>query len=137
MSVRITTSAVATIQEFLWAFMIVATALVVIRTLIVVWLAYRFRSTGRSDFAEPISVVMAAYNEAKVITETLRAILESDYKGEIQLVVVNYGSRDDTAREIERVARRDPRVRVLEQENRGKARALQRALAAATHEIVI
>src|SRR5205814_3629735 len=42
-----------TIQEFLWAFMIVATALVVIRTLIVVWLAYRFRSTARQDFAEP------------------------------------------------------------------------------------
>ena len=31
------------IEEFLWAFMIVATALVVVRTLIVIWLAYRFR----------------------------------------------------------------------------------------------
>src|SRR5207253_4604255 len=31
------------IEEFLWAFMIVATALVVVRTLTVIWLAYRFR----------------------------------------------------------------------------------------------
>src|SRR5262249_50350783 len=35
------------IEEFLWAFMIVATALVVMRTLTVVWLAYRFRRTPR------------------------------------------------------------------------------------------
>src|SRR5207244_694146 len=61
-----------TIQEFLWAFMIVATALVVIRTLIVVWLAYRFRSGRREEFAEAISVVVAAYNEVEVIAETLR-----------------------------------------------------------------
>src|SRR5260370_11202808 len=31
------------LEEFLWAFMIVATALVVARTLVVIWLAYRFR----------------------------------------------------------------------------------------------
>ena len=54
------------IEEFLWAFMIVATALVVVRTLIVVWLAYRFRRRPRADFAEPVSVVIAAYNEGKV-----------------------------------------------------------------------
>ena len=31
------------LEQFLWAFMIVATALVVARTLVVIWLAYRFR----------------------------------------------------------------------------------------------
>src|SRR6058998_1502696 len=55
------------IEEFLWAFMIVATALVVIRTLVVIWLAYRFRRGPTAAFAEPISVVMAAYSEGKVI----------------------------------------------------------------------
>src|SRR6184192_3628509 len=44
------------LEEFLWAFMIVATALVVVRTLIVIWLAYRFRRGPKTDFAEPISV---------------------------------------------------------------------------------
>src|SRR5437667_8148122 len=71
------------IEEFLWAFMIVATALVVVRTLIVIWLAYRFQRGPKADFAEPISVVMAAYNEEKVIAETLRTLLATDYKGEI------------------------------------------------------
>src|SRR5216110_2359169 len=125
------------IEEFLWAFMIVATALVVVRTLIVIWLAYRFRRGPKADFAEPISVVMAAYNEEKVIAETLRTLLATDYKGEIEVVVVDDGSRDQTAAEVERVASTEARVRLLQQENHGKACALQRGLATARNGIVI
>ncbi len=125
------------LEEFLWAFMIVATALVVIRTLIVIWLAYRFRRSPRSDFAGPISIVIAAYNEGKVIADTLRSLLATDYKGEIEIIVVDDGSRDETAAEVERVAHLDSRIRLLRQENRGKACALQRALSAVRSEIVV
>jgi peptidoglycan-N-acetylglucosamine deacetylase len=125
------------IEEFLWAFMIVATALVVARTLVVIWLAYRFRRGPKADFTEPISVVMAAYNEGKVIAETLRVLLATDYKGEIEIIVVDDGSRDETAAEVERVAHVDPRVRLMQQENLGKAHALQRGLAAVRHGIVV
>jgi cellulose synthase/poly-beta-1,6-N-acetylglucosamine synthase-like glycosyltransferase/peptidoglycan/xylan/chitin deacetylase (PgdA/CDA1 family)/spore germination protein YaaH len=125
------------IEEFLWAFMIVATALVVGRTLLVIWLAYRFRQIPKSDFSAPVSVIMAAYNEGKVIAGTLQSLLRTDYKSEVEIIVVDDGSRDDTAAEVERIANADPRVRLLHQENRGKARALQRALAAVRHEIVV
>jgi cellulose synthase/poly-beta-1,6-N-acetylglucosamine synthase-like glycosyltransferase/peptidoglycan/xylan/chitin deacetylase (PgdA/CDA1 family)/spore germination protein YaaH len=125
------------IEQFLWAFMIVATALLVVRTLIVIWLAYRFRRGPKTDFAEPISVVMAAYNEEKVIAETLRTLLATDYKGEIEVVVVDDGSQDRTAAEVERVAASEPRIRLLRQENHGKARALRRGLAAARNSIVV
>ena len=125
------------IEEFLWAFMIVATALVVVRTLIVIWLAARFRRPPRTNFAEPISVVIAAYNEEKLIAETLRTLLATDYTGEIEVVVIDDGSTDQTAAEIERVARNESRIRIFQQENRGKARALQRGLAAAHNAIVV
>src|SRR5438046_1303783 len=125
------------LEEFLWAFMIVATALVVVRTLVVILLAYRFRRLPSSDFTEPVSVVVAAYNEEKVIAETLRSLLSTDYNGELEIIVVDDGSRDQTAAEVERVADVDPRVRLLRQENRGKARALQRALAAARRGIIV
>jgi peptidoglycan-N-acetylglucosamine deacetylase len=125
------------IEEFLWAFMIVATALVVIRTLIVVWLAYRFRSRPRAEFAAPVSVVIAAYNEGKVIANTLRSLLTTDYKGDVEVIVVDDGSRDETAAEVQRIAAVDPRVRLLQQPNHGKARALQRALAAVRRGIVV
>ena len=125
------------LEEFLWAFMIVATALVVVRTLIVIWLAYRFRRLPKQDFSEPVSIVMAAYNEGKVITGTLQSLLTTDYKGELEVIVVDDGSADATSAEVERVAEIEPRVRLLRQENRGKARALQRALSAVRHSIVV
>jgi cellulose synthase/poly-beta-1,6-N-acetylglucosamine synthase-like glycosyltransferase/peptidoglycan/xylan/chitin deacetylase (PgdA/CDA1 family)/spore germination protein YaaH len=125
------------IEEFLWAFMIVATALVVIRTLIVIWLAYRFQRAPRANFAEPISVVMAAYNEEKVIAQTLRTLLATDYKGDIDVVVIDDGSTDGTAEQVESVACNDPRIRLVEQENHGKARALQRGLAVARNRFIV
>jgi cellulose synthase/poly-beta-1,6-N-acetylglucosamine synthase-like glycosyltransferase len=103
----------------------------------VIILAYRFRRRTRADVREPVSVLIAAFNEAKVIAETLRSLLGSDYAGKLEIVVVDDGSTDDTAAEVERVAKLDPRVRLLQQENRGKAPALQRALGAAHHGIAV
>ena len=125
------------IEEFLWSFLIVATALVVMRTLIVIWLAYRFRRLPKEDFKTPVSIVMAAYNEGKVIAGTLKSLLDTDYSGEFEILVVDDGSLDETSAEVERVAEVDPHVRLLRQENRGKAHALQRALSAVRHEIVV
>src|SRR5207237_5883332 len=84
-----------------------------------------------------ITVVMAAYNEEKVIAETLRTLLATDYKGEIEVVVVDDGSRDQTATEVEHVAQSESRVRLLRQQNHGKARALQRGLAGARYGIIV
>jgi peptidoglycan-N-acetylglucosamine deacetylase len=125
------------IEEFLWAFMIVATALVVVRTLIVIWLAARFRRASRTNFAEPVSVVIAAYNEEKLIAETLRTLFATDYAGEIEVIVVDDGSTDQTAAEIEGIARNESRIRLFQQDNRGKAHALQRGLGAAHNGIVV
>ncbi|PYJ20401.1 MAG: hypothetical protein DME99_10115, partial [Verrucomicrobia bacterium] len=72
---------------------------------------YRFRRGTKADFSEPISVVMAAYNEGKVISETLRALLATHYQGEIEVIVVDDGSHDGTAAEVERFTEREPRVR--------------------------
>ncbi len=125
------------VEEFLWAFMIVATALVLVRTLVVIYLAYRFRSSPPVDLAEPVSVVIAAYNEGKVIHATLQSLLKTDYQGELEVVVIDDGSRDDTAVEVEKVAATDGRVRLIRQQNHGKARALQRGVAAARNELIV
>jgi len=125
------------IEEFLWAFMIVATTLVVVRTLVVIWLASRFRRIRRTDFRGSISVVIAAFNEEKVIAGTLRSVLATDFPGELEVIVVDDGSRDRTAKEVEGIAATDNRVRLLRQENHGKARALQRALTAVRNSVVV
>ncbi|MEO8044752.1 MAG: glycosyltransferase, partial [Spartobacteria bacterium] len=126
-------------EEFLWAFMIVATGLIVLRTLVVIFLAACFRRTGpgAADFAPPISVLIAAYNEEKVIVATLRAVLANDHPGPLEVLVVDDGSNDETAAEVEKIAQADPRVRLVRQRNLGKAVALQHGLGLLAHEFVV
>ncbi|MFZ5776005.1 MAG: polysaccharide deacetylase family protein [Thermodesulfobacteriota bacterium] len=126
------------VQNFLWSFMIVATILVAIRTLVVIWLARRQkRRVVPAGFAPAVSVLLPAYNEEKVIASTLGALLRSDHAGELEILVVDDGSTDQTAQAVTTLAQTDPRVRLLRQANQGKAVALRAALAAASHEIVV
>jgi len=132
-----------TAVEFFWAFMIFATALVAIRTLLVVWLARRHH--GRAPDAPPIpaatampvSVLIAAFNEGKVIASTLKSVMATDYLGELEVVVVDDGSKDDTAAEVERFAVTEPRVKLIRQENTGKSGALRNAIAHSRHGILV
>ena len=129
--------------EFFWAFMIFATVLVVLRTLIVAWLAHRHHAAERkfqvpdSKIQPPLSVIIAAFNEGKVIAKTLRSVLETDYPGEIEVVVVDDGSKDDTAAEVGRAAAGNPRVRLIRQANAGKSHALRHGLANARFDLVV
>ena len=53
--------------------------------------------------------LIAAFNEEKVIAATLRAVLANDYAGKIEVLVVDDGSRDGTAAEVEKIAQTEPR----------------------------
>ena len=129
-------------EELLWAFMIVSTALILIRTIIVLFLALQHKRRNRgktapTEISAPVSVIIAAYNEAKVIRATVSAVLNSDYAGSIELVVVDDGSKDATAQIVEKIAATDSRVLLIKQQNQGKAAALNAALAASSHEFVV
>ena len=131
-----------TLTDFFWAFMLVATALVVLRTLIIAWLAGinkrhdTFPPPASGD-PEPVSVLIAAYNEGKVIRETLRAILATSYEGELEVVVVDDGSQDNTSEIVAAMAAADSRIRLIRQINQGKAAALRTGFDAVRHELVV
>lgn len=127
------------VEEFLWAFMIVTSILTVLRSIILGLLAVRKRKTPPPEeaFTMPLSVVIAAYNEGKVIEGTLSSVLQTDYAGLVEVIVVDDGSTDDTAARAEEIAQREPRLRVIRQANTGKAGALARGVAAATHDILV
>jgi len=129
------------VERVFWSFVVVATLLVVLRSLLIIVLACRHRlrqgQRPTSDFGPPVSVLIAAFNEAKVIGGTIDAVLTTTYPNDIEVVVVDDGSNDDTAAIVAAAAAADPRVRLLRQPNRGKAAALARGLAAVNHEIVV
>jgi len=85
----------------------------------------------------PVSVVIAAYNEEKVIGRTLEAIICSHYHNIREIIVVDDGSSDRTGEIVTAIAACDPRIRLLRQENAGKAAALNRAFARARAPIVV
>ncbi len=130
------------LEEFAWTFLLATTVVLFVRTGLVVLLAllHRRRERGQESapvFQGPVSVVIAAYNEAKVIASTVQSVLDTDYRGSLELIVVDDGSTDDTLAILEDLAASDARIRVLSQPNSGKAAALTRALEAARHEVIV
>jgi len=138
-------TAIHEVTNFFWAFMIVATGLTVLKTLVVSWLAIRSRrgdallaaASASEAYAPPVSVLIAAYNEAKVIRDTLRAVVNTEYAGPMEIIVVDDGSQDETAAIVAAMAEGDSRIRLIRQSNRGKAVALRTGLNAAQCAIVV
>ena len=72
-------------------------------------------------------MVVCTYNAGNYLEPALRSALDQTYSN-IEVLVVDDGSNDGSVESVKR-AIRDPRVRWLHQENRGKPVALNRALA--------
>jgi cellulose synthase/poly-beta-1,6-N-acetylglucosamine synthase-like glycosyltransferase/peptidoglycan/xylan/chitin deacetylase (PgdA/CDA1 family) len=87
------------------------------------------------SFAPAVSILVPAHNEAVGIERSVRSLSGSRYAGELEVIVVDDGSTDETATIVETLAL--PGVRLLRQANAGKAAALNRALAAASHDILV
>jgi cellulose synthase/poly-beta-1,6-N-acetylglucosamine synthase-like glycosyltransferase len=88
-----------------------------------------------ADATPAVTVVIAAYNEAKQIGARLRDVFAQDYPADkLRVILASDGSTDDTVRE----AAVDARVQVLSlPDNRGKAAALNAALAQVHTDIVL
>ncbi|HWR51899.1 MAG TPA: glycosyltransferase family 2 protein [Bryobacteraceae bacterium] len=86
-----------------------------------------------------VSLLIPAYNEARVIARKVRNSLELDYPPEkLEIVVASDGSRDATTRLAEEAALGCERVRVLLfEENRGKLAVLNDVVPGLAGEIVV
>lgn len=103
------------------------------------------RKPRRNEVAEypPLTVLVAAYNEAQGIADTLTSLARQDYPGTLEVLVLNDGSTDDTAAIVRDLLEALPlpanmRFRLLDfRVNRGKAIALNDGLHAAAHELIV
>ena len=123
-----------------WLFF-VAVILGVGRLLFILALAaiQRLRVTPRSSdsYAPPVTVIVPAFNEAKVILRTVTSLLDQVYPGALDIVVVDDGSPDDTFAVARDAFAGNPRVAVFGKSNGGKASALNYGIARAAADIVI
>jgi poly-beta-1,6-N-acetyl-D-glucosamine synthase len=92
----------------------------------------------RSHPTIPVTVLVAACNEADRIQETISYIARQDYPGPIEVLVVDNGSTDGTRALAEAYgAATGQRVRCIDEPRPGKSHALNTGLAAVETELVI
>ena len=129
-------------ESFVLAASLVVLALTLLRTVVLMWLAHRSevkrrraaQQTRPRRVRRAVSVIVPAYNEEDVIEATVRSILASRHR-RVEVIVVDDGSTDRTAELLD--TPEFAKVRVIRQENRGKARALDTGVRAARHSVVV
>ena len=121
---------------FLWAIYLTLGRSLFFGLLAVIQKAKARRAHFDPAFRPPVSVIIAAYNEEKVIVRTVESILRNGYD-DLEIVVVDDGSKDATLDVLWQNFGGEPRVRILTQPNSGKSSALNNAIAHAQHDILI
>lgn len=83
-----------------------------------------------------ISLVVPAYNYAKLLPRALDSVL-CQWADDLELIVVNDGSRDNTLEVLAGYVARYPQVQVIDQANAGAAAARNNAIAKARGRYVL
>ena len=97
----------------------------------------RKKAVIKKEIWPKVTLVIAAYNEEKVIEEKIRNSLTLDYPRELlEVIVVSDGSTDDTPAIVKRFER-DGIIGLFDPVRRGKTAALNRATGVATGEVVV
>jgi len=82
-----------------------------------------------------VSVVIPAFNASTYIENTLRSAARQTYPA-LEIIVVNDGSTDDTAKLVEQIAMTDSRICLLSTPNRGVAAARNTGIEASSGRFV-
>jgi glycosyltransferase involved in cell wall biosynthesis len=85
-----------------------------------------------------VTIAMPCLNEADYIEGCIDSVLAQDYpRDRIEVIVADGGSTDGTRAIVERIAARDPRVKMIDNPDRIQAPAMNRIIAAARGDVII
>ena len=83
------------------------------------------------------AVIVPAYNEAKVINQTIASLLGAEHPDNFEIIVVDDGSTDDTLALVRAAYGEHPMVKIFTKPNGGKPQALNLGITKTQAEMII
>ena len=84
---------------------------------------------------EMVSVITPCYNGEKYISETIESVISQTYDN-WEMIIIDDGSKDNSAKVVEKYLKEDPRIRLIQQENAGSAAARNRGIKECTGQYI-
>ena len=84
-----------------------------------------------------VSVILTVVNESAHLEAAVNAVLQSDFAGEIEIVIAVGPSRDGTRKVADNLALQDKRITVIENPSGRTPDGLNAALSYCRHEIIV
>ena len=92
-----------------------------------------FKKENFENFQPKVSVIIPAYNESKTIGLCLNSVLNQDYNNEVEIIVVDDGSSDNTLK----ILKKYKKVKVVKQKHLGKSKALNNGISKAKNDFIL
>ena len=89
------------------------------------------------DQENSVSVILPVLNEEKYLAATLAAITGQDFKGDFEIILALGPSKDQTNAIAAQLAQKDSRIKLIQNPSGKTAAALNAAIAAAIHPIIV
>lgn len=120
--------------------------ILLVRYFIILFLAYlyvnEYTFLDENSFSPFVSIIVPAFNEAKILKQSLQSLLNLNYR-DYEIIIVNDGSSDDTKKIAEsfvgyhRGELNEIKISLINKENGGKASALNVGIQYSTAEFVL
>ena len=96
-----------------------------------------FRTSSMNDQSDRprLSVVMSVYNGQSYLSDAIDSVLKQSFD-KFEFIIINDGSTDSSGQILRSYAKRDARIRLVEQENAGLTISLTRGLDLAKGEFI-
>ena len=98
--------------------------------------AKNYKARKSQAVVEPVTIIVPCYNEEKTVAYTLLALQKST-KQNLEILVIDDGSSDNTSLEVEKFIATDNRIRLIRKENGGKSSALNLGFEEAKYDLIV
>ena len=85
---------------------------------------------------DKISIIIPVYNAEKYLEKCLDSVINQTYKN-IEIICVNDGSKDNSLKILEEYAKKDERIKIITQENKGVSVARNTGIKAVSGEYIM